>query len=170
MTRDEQIRALRQMTSGRASRVSAWLVGGLLAIALVCLVSAPLLREPFFAFAGVFSLLAAYCLHESEAHFRRAALGLERGDARPVQLTVTRTEWSESVDWHATVMPEGAAGWRMDFVPFCWTPHLGTAPARALFLNEVEWPVLVIAAEGILYPRYRPQELGNRSGKKMPRR
>ena len=48
--------------------------------------------------------------------------------------------------------------WQMEFVtPQNWQPGEGKHSAQLAFIRGVEWPVVILTSEGLLYPRLKPR-------------
>ena len=48
--------------------------------------------------------------------------------------------------------------WQMEFVtPQNWQPMEGKYSAQLAFIRGVEWPVVLLTSEGLLYPRLKPR-------------
>ena len=50
--------------------------------------------------------------------------------------------------------------WQMEFVqPQNWQPKEGRYPAELVFIRGVEWPVVLLTSDGLLYPRLKPRRV-----------
>lgn len=45
----------------------------------------------------------------------------------------------------------------MEFIPQGWTPEAGDFKMELIHINDVPWPVVVFAEQGIFSPRYKPK-------------
>ena len=65
-------------------------------------------------------------------------------------------ESSDSPAYHAVTHDRGVA-WKFEFLPLDWKPAAGQHAAELVYLRNVDWPVLVLLADGIAVPRYAPK-------------
>ena len=152
----EQLARLRDMGKPWVGRSA---VAVFLLPALVVLYFALARREygllPFVAGLGFF---AGICFQGMPA-IRRAIRGIDSLDRRLARVRIWTEEWSESVDYMAEVTVSGRGVWQFQFRPQHWTPETGMVEAECCFVGEVPWPVLLLTAQGILYPCDEPKVL-----------
>jgi hypothetical protein len=160
MTVDEQIAELIRQGSGRGLR-AAFPALVLAAAALVVAGSAT--GNPvFYAAAGVGALLAI-AVRRVFPHLQNAALGLRQGWRQEGTVEISISRWTDDEsNEHETYRGEIAVDdrppWEMEFVqPRNWQPAPGRFEAKLVFLSGVEWPVAVVTACGLLYPRTKPR-------------
>lgn len=156
MPRDAQLEQLRRMASRGMAGGLFWgcVVGG-----LVCLMAGVWSGKPPYFMVAIFLGVVALAARQTGPHVLRAAQAIDSALRSPVTVTVEVTQWTDSPTYHATVsLPQGHP-WRMEFHPQGWTPEPGPLQATAHFVSGVPWPALLVADQGIIFPRYTPKEV-----------
>ena len=163
MTLQEQIDELRLIGESRAVTL---LAPGGIALAIAGFSSAAWVDNQnlrvLCLFVAACSSLVALGSVFGIGHVRNAALATRKGRREPAMLVL-------HYDPHDDEPPRGvltptsrhAHAWDMVLVQ-CrgWRPPPGAMQVDAIYLSGIAWPVLLVHADGILWPRARPRPLG----------
>lgn len=109
----------------------------------------------YFAVSAIVALIAISSWRAS-AHLRNAAKGAAEGRRVQGEVQIDVTEWTDEPTYHATVKGADQRLWQFEFIPQGWTPRAGKVPAEFRLIPGVDWPVLILTHDGILYPRRAP--------------
>jgi hypothetical protein len=115
----------------------------------------------FFAVAGVAGIIALTA-GLPVPHIRNAVKGIDRGWKIIGVIEITVRQWpnedgAKMESCQGLIFKDNQPLWRMDFgVPGTWQPAAGKYPAQLIFIPGVDWPVVLITEEGVLYPRSKP--------------
>lgn len=161
-TVDEQIVMLRRLAD---PAVSGKMLGGCLGlIALVAagLVVAAALRRnwgllPFVPFLALLGFGMWHTARRLEPVLRRARYALDLGRTARGTVHVTITGEGEDVVHEARARDLGGRDWTFRFKPQGWQPAAGEHAAELRFCDEVDWPAIVLTADGIIYPSDEPK-------------
>lgn len=95
----------------------------------------------------------------SAGHLRNAAAGTRRGRREPASLTLRKDEDNDTICSGHLAMARGSRRWRLVLAtaPRQSLPEPGTYEAQAVFLSDIDWPVLVYCGDILLWPRQTPQ-------------
>lgn len=157
---DDQIAELRRIGDSRAvvlmAPVAALVaVGCLGALAWV----AQELPRVLLMFVGGCAVLVALAGLVTP-HARWAAAGTRRGRREPAMLVLATHDEDSTTHARGVLVPEAAhaRAWHMDLVALRWRPPAGAVPVQAVYLSDVRWPVLLLHADGLMWPRAKPRK------------
>jgi hypothetical protein len=153
---DKQMQVLRQMGSG--SMING-LFRGSAALSALCLAAGIHTSWPPCYMVAAFLAVIAVASYQTGPHIRRAVRALDSSLRSDVVVTINIESWSDSDAFYAIVPIASSCTWRMEFIPQGWQPRPGPMKAVAHFLPDVAWPALLVANEGIIYPRYAPKRV-----------
>ncbi|GEM_PF-1996309 len=110
----------------------------------------------FLAACSAIALVAAWT---SAGHLRNAAAGTRRGRREPATLTLRKDEDSDAICLGNLAMTRSSRRWRLVLAtaPGQPSPEPGTYEAQAVFLSDIDWPVLVYCGDMLMWPRQTPQ-------------
>jgi hypothetical protein len=158
MSRDQQVLELRKMVS---RRVADWIFWIGLGVVVICVVLGLSGNGHGWTMGAFFLTVILVALRRVSVHQRNAVAALELKREAPATVAIEIEETSESTRYYAQVRVSTGEAWRMEFVPLYWKPQSGSFPAQACYASAVEWPALLILAEGIFYPTYEPKRLAS---------
>jgi len=154
MSLEQQVEKLR-----RAARFS-WIPKVLFWLTLVLIALALLTNYEYLFVIGAFSGLFAVAARKTDPHWRNAIQAIHNGrrSKGSVSIAITRdpTEFDRYV---ATVRDESQHVWQFDFTPNDWEPSEGEYETAIYYLQGVEWPVLLLAEGGLLFPAFSPKKI-----------
>lgn len=156
---EKQVEMLRR--SGSAGLVSAVRLG-VQAIAVGLALAAWLLGSPVLLIPAAFVALVASSVAQSGPHLRNAARALDEGVMDRATVEIVVEEGGDSPTYRARIHDPVKGAWEFEFVPQGWWPVAGLQAADAFRLGPIEWPVLVIVADGLVFPRQAPIRLPGR--------
>ena len=121
-------------------------------------------RPVFYAVALIAGLLT-FAVWQTTPHMLNAAMGLRKGICQSGRVEILLHRWkaaeSEHESYRGIISQDGQPLWQMDFVqPRGWIPAIGPHPAELYFIQGVEWPVVLVLQDGILYPGSKPRRPG----------
>lgn len=109
-------------------------------------------------FVAACSGIAVFAAWTSAGHLRNAAAGTRRGRREPAMLTIRKDEDDDAVCLGSLTMAQGARHWRLVLVAAPGhSPEPGTYETQAVFLSDIDWPVLVYCGDTLLWPRQTPR-------------
>lgn len=110
----------------------------------------------FLAACSAIALVAAWA---SAGHLRNAAAGTRRGRREPATLTLRKDEDSDAICLGRLKMTHNPRCWRLVLAtaPGQPSPESGTYEAQAVFLIDLDWPVLVYCGDILLWPLQTPK-------------
>ncbi len=158
VSRDEQLEDLRRLGTGKwlfwAKPVAILVAAGLA-------VAGGLSGLPAFYGAAGIAALVALGVTISTSHLQNAARGVAEGIRQDATVDIRLIPWPDGEEKHESysgiISMDRQPLWQMDFAqPKGWMPQIGLYPAQIAFIGGVEWPVLVILEQGILYPAHKP--------------
>lgn len=152
MSTDEQIEKLQKL-----ARLS-WIHTGLFVMTLVMLAFGFQTGYEIFYVIAAFSALAAAASRKAAPHLRNAIQATHTGIPSEgiVSISITRDPTSFD-DYLATVQDEEKNTWRFEFSPYYWKPADGNYKTKIYYVQGVEWPALLVAEGGILFPASTPE-------------
>lgn len=160
MTVDEQIAELTRQGSGRRLRAA---FPALVLAAAALVVAGSVTGNPvFYAAAGVGAVLA-FAVRRVFPHLQNAVNGLRQGWRQEGTVEISIFRWTDDESnefetYRGEIAVEDRPLWEMEFVqPRNWQPVPGRFDAQLVFLSGVEWPVAIVTAFGLLYPRTKPR-------------
>lgn len=105
--------------------------------------------------------IVVFAAWTSAGHLRNAAAGTRRGRRESATLTIRQDEDDDTVCQGTLTLTQGARRWRLALVAAPGRSlDPGTYEAHAVFLSDIDWPVLVYCGDTLLWPRQTPR-LGN---------
>jgi len=160
MTLDEQIAELTRMGSGKLMVLAR---PGVVALVAGLVLAGSLTGNPaFYAIALAFSIIAL-AVWMITPHIGNAARGLKEGLKQSGVVEISIQHWADAdANNHESYQGLISMGhqplWQMEFVtPQNWQPVAGKYPAQLAFIPGVEWPVVILTRDGLLYPRLKPR-------------
>lgn len=160
MTIDEQIAELTRTGSGAILRLAR--PGVLVAVAGFVLAGAWTGHPVFYGMALAFTLIA-FAVWQTTPHICNAARGLREGLRQKGAVEITISRWTDAESnthetYRGLVSMDQQPLWQMEFVtPENWQPETGVFSAELAFVRGVEWPVVILTDNGLLYPRLTPR-------------
>lgn len=112
---------------------------------------------PWLYLAAAFLLLCALSAHQATPHILNATQGLKKG--RRTTTAVMVDDVYDSTDKKIETLDEDPFCWRFMSRPQGWAPKAGLCQAQLYWIDDVEWPVLVVLDRGLLYPYDTPQRV-----------
>lgn len=154
LSREQQVAALQDAVEGPLVRRCQL---GLVLLFLVLLAAGLATRGVPFLVVALFSLLMAWVAGRERGRLQLALRGLQLGRRLPSEA------WIEvggvHGPFHATVGAAAGQAWRFAFQPDGWRPAAGALAVEIVQLDGAEWPVLLLAREGLLVPGARPRPI-----------
>lgn len=160
MTLDEQIEELIRSDSGKITRLAR--VGTVVVMAGVVLTGAFSGNPVFYGIALIFAL-PAFAIWRFSPNISSAARGLKEGLKQDGAVEIYIDHWTDAEanryeSYRGLVLMDNQPLWHMEFVtPQSWQPAEGPHFAQLVFIRGVEWPVVILTREGLLYPRWKPR-------------
>lgn len=160
MTLDEQIN---ELTNSVSPDLLALVRPGIVLVVAGVVITGSLTGNPAFYATGLFLALLALAIRQVTPHIRNAIKGLREGIRQSGSVDITIRQWQDAEnnsheDYSGRIMLDRQPLWQMDFAtPQHWQPEKGQYPAQLVFIRGVEWPVLILTENGLLYPASRPK-------------
>lgn len=151
MSPEQQLEKLR-----RAAQLS-WVPMGLLAVTVGLFAVGFLTGYEVFFVLSAFTGLGAVASRESAPHWRNAIRATGEGQRSKGKVSITVTEYDDALEYRAIVRDASTCTWSFQFSPQHWFPVEGCFEADILHICGVEWPVLLVTQEGILFPSFEPK-------------
>lgn len=153
-TREEQIKLLQTIGSPTMAR-NIGLV--LTALCIAFCATAIYQREWFFAFLALMFGGIGLAGKKSLLLVQNAAKAWRQGRCHDGAVTLTKITGGDTDEWNGILSVNGRK-WQMRFVaPHGWEPDTGDYKVKAYCLDDVAWPHLLVADQGILYLRQEPK-------------
>ncbi len=93
-------------------------------------------------------------------YIKNALYALDKGKFINTSVLIEIEIDSEDADKHYVIVQGiNKEKWRFFFSPKGWRPTEGVLQVKAYFLDNVQWPVLLIGEAGIMYPTFKPKKL-----------
>ena len=159
MTLDEQITELRRMGSGR---ILYWARPGVVVLSAGLVLAGVFTGNLVFYGIAIAFALVAFAIWNTTPHIGNAARGLEEGVKQDGDVKIRIHQWTDAElsqyeSYNGMILMDNQPLWQMEFVqPQNWHPKEGRYPAELFFIRGVEWPVVLITSDGLLYPRLKP--------------
>ncbi|HOH57235.1 MAG: hypothetical protein BWX45_00400 [Deltaproteobacteria bacterium ADurb.Bin002] len=161
MTLEEQIAELTRAGSGTLWELAG---PGFMLLAAALALAGAFTRNPvFFGIVPAAGLLAV-AVRQTAPHIANAVRGLREGVKQPGAVEISFHSWKDAESnvhesCRGLISMDGRPLWEMEFVtPEHWQPREGNYPVQLVFIRGVEWPVVVLTQEGLLYPRLKPRK------------
>lgn len=159
MTRDEQIAELQKMGSGKLLYLAK---PGLVFIVAVLIIAGAFLGKPVFYAAAAAAGLVTLAVWLTTPHILNAARGLNKGFKQSGAVEISLHTWpdgeKEQESYQGVIFVDHQPLWQMNFVqPRGWEPEIGVHSVELAFIQGIEWPVIIILKEGLLYPGSKPR-------------
>lgn len=160
MTLDEQIAEWTRAGSGGLWELAR---PGFLLLAAALALAGAFTRNPVFFGIALAAGLLAYAVWQTAPHRMNAARGLREGVKQKGVVEISFHSWKDAESnvhesCRGLISMDGQPLWEMEFVtPQHWQPREGNYPAQLAFIRGVEWPVVILTQEGLLYPRLKPR-------------
>jgi len=119
--------------------------------------------NPAFYGIALASALIGFAMWQTTPHISNAARGLKEGLKQngAVEISIHRwkdTESNQYESYQGLISMDNQPLWQMEFVtPQSWQPLEGRHSAQLAFIRGVEWPVVILTCDGLLYPRLKPK-------------
>lgn len=155
-TVEEQLETLRGMGQ---SWVGLAAQGIFVVPALIVFYKAFTLREYGLIPIGLGVLFFALIIRQGMPHIRRAIEGIDSADRSEGSAQITIEESSETTYYNADVTIPGRGRWVFQFRPQGWTPTEALLPVACHFIPGVDWPVLLLAEQGVISPGDTPKKI-----------
>ncbi len=150
-----RLQRLEKQASPSRQRVQRILWG---ALALAALGAAGLLWDPYLLALGILFVMLSLALGQQSSHLHHARAALDHGRVVNGIVTITVIESTETDSWTCEVRGS-LARWSIPFTPEQWTPRKGSSTAILVYIEEVDWPAIIVTTEGIIVPESRPARL-----------
>lgn len=159
LTRDEQIAELKRMGSGK---LFYWARPGMFVLVAGLGLIGSFTGNPAFYATMIFAGLVALAVWLITPHMIHAVRGLREGVKQNGTVLISRRQWSDGGSNHESyqglISMNNQPLWEMDFVqPQGWEPVEGLYQAELAFIRGVEWPVVLLTDDGLLYPNSKPK-------------
>lgn len=151
---DQQI-GLYRSTTAFAGSMHKWMLAAAVAgvaIAAVLWHPVPLMIAAFLGIVGLAEQRAG-------PNIVAAIAAYDSGTSTRGEVTISISRWDTDNHYHATVREAGHADWVYEFIPMGWQPSEHTLQARVWRTGVERRPVLAIAEEGVMIPRYEPKRV-----------
>jgi len=162
MTLDEQMTELRRTGSGR---ILYWTRPGVVVVSAgLVLAGAFTGNLVFYGIPIVFALIT-FAIWNTTPHISNATGGLREGMKQNGAVEISIHQWTdaESNQYESNqgrILMDNQPLWQMEFVqPQNWQSKEGRYPAELVFIGGVEVPVVLLASDGLLYPRLKPRRI-----------
>ncbi len=111
-------------------------------------------------FAGVFIALAVASFFSGQRmkHLDHAIKALDVGQALSCQATI-QSNGDAQPTYTVQLQGRDAKQWQFECSALAWQPHIGTCELQVYYLDNVKWPVLAMAEQGVLVPDSKPRLL-----------
>jgi hypothetical protein len=163
LSREEQIAELKSMESGLLLHWARPVLIGL---------SVGLLLMGYFTGIFVYYIIAivlgvaVLIVGQITPHISNAVRGMSEGKKQNGSVMVSIKQWlvegSDHESYHGLISMDNQPLWQMEFVQPQWQPVEGVYQAELVFICGVDWPVVILTSDGLLYPRYKPQKTGSK--------
>ena len=159
MTLDEQITELRRMGSGR---ILYWARPGVVVLSAGLVLAGAFTGNLIFYGMAIAFALISFAICNTTPHISNAARGLREGIKQKGDVEISIHQWTDAESnqyesYKGLILMDNQPLWQMEFVqPQNWQPKEGRYPAELFFIRGVEWPVVLITSDGLLYPRLKP--------------
>ncbi len=163
MTPEEQIAELTR----RGSR-TLWELArpATVLLALALALAGAFTRNPVFFGIALACAVLAFAVRQTAPHIANAVRGLREGIKQQGAVDILIRHWTDAESnvhesFQGMIAMNGQTMWKMEFVtPESWQPREGSFPAELFFVRGVEWPVVILTRDGLLYPRRKPRRAG----------
>ena len=159
---DEQISELTRMGSGSIMTLAR--PGAVMLVAGFVLAWAFTGNLVFYGIALAFAFIAV-AIWQTIPHISNAARGLREGLKQSGSIEISIHRWTDAESNHhesyqGIISMNNQPLWQMEFVtPQNWQPTEGKYSAQLAFIRGVDWPVVILVGEGLLYPRLTPRRV-----------
>jgi hypothetical protein len=162
MTLDEQMTELTRMSS---VRILYWARPAVVVLSAGLVLAGTFTGNPvFYGIALAFALIA-FAIWNTTPHISNAARGLREGMKQNGDVEIGIHQWTDAESnqcesYNGLILMDNQTLWQMEFVqPQNWQPKEGRYPAELVFIRVVEWPVVLLTSDGLLYPRLKPRRV-----------
>jgi len=160
MTVDQQITELTRTGSGEIIDLGRQGAAGLTVV--LFLTGAFTGNMVFYGVAGFFAIIT-FAIWQITPHILNAARGLKEGFRQNGTVEISIQRWTgpdshRCESFHGLIAMDNQPLWQMEFVTSQhWPPADGKYSAQLVFIPGVEWPVVILTCDGLLYPRLEPR-------------
>lgn len=155
MTVDEQIRMLQKL--GNPELIQKFAI----CLALLCcamLALAYYKHEFFFIMLALMFALVGFASRQTVRNAIWAAKAWRTGYSTAGEVIITVKTDDEGAIYSGVVRDAQHKAWQMQFgKPPGWEPQAGKLAAKLFYVQQAQWPVLIVTATGILVPRTTPK-------------
>ncbi|MEE9912210.1 MAG: hypothetical protein K4571_10865 [Deltaproteobacteria bacterium] len=160
MTLDEQ---MAELTRNGSERIIYLARPGVFALAAGLVLTGIFTGNPVFYGIALVVTLIGLAIWRVTPHIDNAVRGLREGLMQKGEVEITIDHWTDAESNHyefykGLISIDSQPLWFMEFVtPRNWQPKEGKYSGQLAFIPGVEWPVVMITADGLLYPRLKPR-------------
>lgn len=152
--------AMFRSTVGFAEHIHKWLLVGAASGVIV----AAILWHPVPLMIAAFLGVVGLSEQRAGPNIVLAISAYDADNPTKGEVFISITSWDSNNRYHATVRERGHSDWEYEFVPQGWQPASHSYPAQIWRGGRGAQPILAVVEEGILIPRYDPEEVA-RSGR-----
>jgi len=162
MTLDAQIAELTRAGSGTLWELAG---PGAILLAMAFALAGAFTRNLVFFGIALAAAILAYAVRQTAPHIANAVRGLREGVKQQGAVEISFHSWKDAESnvhesCRGLISMDGRPLWEMEFVTTeHWQPREGSYPAQLAFIQGVEWPVVILTQEGLLYPRLKPRRM-----------
>jgi hypothetical protein len=162
MTLDEQIAELTRTGSGKVMVLAR---PGVVVLAAGFVLTGAITGNPVFYGIALICAVIAFAVWQTIPHIHNAARGLREGLKQNGAVEISIHQWTDAESKHyefyqGLISMDNQPLWQMEFVtPQNWQPAEGKHSAQLVFIRGVEWPVVILTGDGLMYPRLKPRRV-----------
>ncbi len=129
----------------------------------VLLLTGAFTGNPVFYGTAAFAALITFAIWQTTPHMRNAARGLKEGFRQNGTVEISIQQWTgpdsnRHESCHGLIAMDDQPMWQMEFVTSMhWKPAQRKYCAQLVFIPDVQWPVVILTDDGLLYPRLKPR-------------
>jgi hypothetical protein len=158
MDKQPQLKKLEEIQVAQSTVKSLTLLVWIIAISIALL--AFIFSEALFIPIALFFIFFAFSLKETSKHLQNLNKGMTSNQKTDGVITINIQHFSDSINYYAQVLDNNKDHiWKFEFMPLNWEPTKGTMNAKLVWIDDVNWPVLVETEEGIIYPKHNPKKI-----------
>ena len=158
MDKQQQLKKLEEIQAAQSTVKSlnllVWIIAAV--IILIALIFSEALFIPF----SLFFIFLALSLRQTNKHFQNLYKGITSNQKTDGVITIHTQHSSDSINYYAEILDNTKGQtWKFEFMPLNWEPTKGTKAAKLVWIDDVDWPVLIETEEGSIYPKHNPKKI-----------
>jgi hypothetical protein len=128
-------------------------------IAISIFLCSIIFKEAFLLIFSLFFIFLAYELKKILKIFKLIPYAMTSNVKTNCLININVENWTEPRNYYAQIVEDNGSIWKFGFMPLDGEIQEGTFKAKLVWVDQVDWPVLIETEDGIIYPKQIPKKM-----------